>query len=72
EGFTWHQVVDQHAQAGGGGRYAQRQQWHAATVHLEQGNAPKALLKVNRRGVPLLALGVSATATGLCVLINYL
>ncbi|MCQ2996689.1 amino acid permease [Pseudomonas syringae] len=37
-----------------------------------QGNAPKALLKVNRRGVPLLALGVSATATGLCVLINYL
>jgi aromatic amino acid transport protein AroP len=36
-----------------------------------QGNAPKALLKVNRRGVPLLALGVSAFATGLCVLINY-
>jgi aromatic amino acid transport protein AroP len=36
-----------------------------------QGNAPKALLKVNKRGVPLLALGVSATATGLCVLINY-
>lgn len=37
-----------------------------------QGNAPKALLKVNSRGVPLLALGVSATATGMCVLINYL
>jgi aromatic amino acid transport protein AroP len=36
-----------------------------------QGNAPKALLKVNRRGVPLTALGVSALATGLCVLINY-
>lgn len=36
-----------------------------------QGNAPKALLKVNPRGVPLLALGVSATATGLCVVINY-
>ncbi|WP_455923561.1 amino acid permease [Pseudomonas putida] len=37
-----------------------------------QGDAPKALLKVNKRGVPLTALGVSATATGLCVLINYL
>lgn len=37
-----------------------------------QGNAPKALLKVNFRGVPLLALGVSALATGSCVLINYI
>lgn len=36
-----------------------------------QGNAPKVLMKVNRRGVPLTALGVSALATGLCVLINY-
>ncbi|PWB34936.1 aromatic amino acid transporter AroP [Pseudomonas sp. SDI] len=37
-----------------------------------QGDAPKRLLKVNARGVPLAALGVSALATGLCVLINYL
>lgn len=36
-----------------------------------QGNAPKGLLKVNARGVPLNALAVSATATGICVLINY-
>ncbi|MBZ2209674.1 amino acid permease [Massilia soli] len=36
-----------------------------------QGNAPRALLKVNRRGVPLAALGVSAAATGLCVSLNY-
>ncbi|TFZ33311.1 amino acid permease, partial [Pseudomonas syringae] len=36
-----------------------------------QGNAPKSLLKVSARGVPLAALGVSATATGVCVLINY-
>jgi aromatic amino acid transport protein AroP len=36
-----------------------------------QGNAPKALLKVNSRGVPLAALGVSAVATGICVLVNY-
>ncbi len=36
-----------------------------------QGDAPKAMLKVNKRGVPLAALGVSAMATGLCVLINY-
>lgn len=36
-----------------------------------QGNAPKVLMKVNRRGVPLVALGASALATGLCVLINY-
>jgi aromatic amino acid transport protein AroP len=37
-----------------------------------QGDAPKAMLKVNYRGVPLAALGISAVATGLCVLINYL
>jgi aromatic amino acid transport protein AroP len=37
----------------------------------QQGNAPKALMKVNRRGIPLAALGVSALATGACVLINY-
>lgn len=36
-----------------------------------QGNAPKALLAVNQRGVPLAALGVSALATGSCVLLNY-
>ncbi|MDC8757102.1 amino acid permease [Janthinobacterium fluminis] len=36
-----------------------------------QGNAPRALLKVNRRGVPLTALGVSALATGACVAVNY-
>nr|WP_314878060.1 amino acid permease [uncultured Pseudomonas sp.] len=37
-----------------------------------QGDAPRQLLKVSRRGVPLTALGVSAAATGLCVVINYL
>lgn len=36
-----------------------------------QGNAPKALLKVNKRGIPLAALGVSALATAACVAINY-
>ena len=30
------------------------------------------MLKVNRRGVPMKALGISALATGLSVLINYL
>ncbi len=38
----------------------------------QQGNAPRKLLAVNRRGIPLTALGVSALATALCVLINYL
>lgn len=38
----------------------------------QQGNAPKALLKVDRRGVPVLTILVSAVATALCVLINYL
>ncbi|MBW7983026.1 amino acid permease [Enterobacillus tribolii] len=37
-----------------------------------QGNGPKALLKVDRRGVPVVAIGVSALATALCVVINYL
>ena len=37
-----------------------------------QGDAPKSLLKVNAKGVPLVALGISALATGLCVVINYL
>ena len=37
----------------------------------EQGNAPRALLKVSRRGVPLAALGVSAIATGICICVNY-
>ncbi|SFU57105.1 amino acid permease [Pseudoduganella namucuonensis] len=37
----------------------------------KQGNAPRALLTVNKRGVPLAALGVSAVATGACVVINY-
>ncbi len=36
-----------------------------------QGNGPKSLLKTDRRGVPYVALGVSALATALCVLINY-
>ncbi|MEM6051314.1 aromatic amino acid transporter AroP [Erwinia sp. P7711] len=38
----------------------------------QQGNGPKALLKVDARGVPVTAIAVSATATALCVLINYL
>ncbi|WEF11376.1 amino acid permease [Pectobacterium actinidiae] len=38
----------------------------------KQGNAPRALLKVNQRGIPLAALGVSALATAGCVVINYL
>jgi aromatic amino acid transport protein AroP len=36
-----------------------------------QGHAPRALLKVNERGVPLVSLGVSAVATALCVGVNY-
>jgi len=36
-----------------------------------QGHAPRALLKVNERGVPLASLGVSALATALCVGVNY-
>ncbi|WP_312358400.1 amino acid permease [Stutzerimonas balearica] len=38
----------------------------------EQGDAPRALLKINRRGVPVLAIGVSALVTLACVLVNYL
>lgn len=37
----------------------------------EQGNAPRALLKLDRRGVPITGLAVSALITGLCVVINY-
>jgi aromatic amino acid transport protein AroP len=36
-----------------------------------QGHAPRALLKVNERGVPLASLAVSAVATALCVGVNY-
>jgi aromatic amino acid transport protein AroP len=38
----------------------------------EQGNAPRALLKVDRRGVPYRAIGVSALAAFSCVIVNYL
>lgn len=38
----------------------------------QQGNAPKALLKVDRRGVPVASILFSGFATGLCVLLNYL
>ncbi|AZV93693.1 aromatic amino acid transporter AroP [Bordetella sp. J329] len=37
----------------------------------QQGNAPKVLTHINRRGIPTYALGASAAATALCVLINY-
>jgi aromatic amino acid transport protein AroP len=37
----------------------------------QQRNAPRALGAVNRRGVPVAALAVSATITGVCVVINY-
>jgi aromatic amino acid transport protein AroP len=36
-----------------------------------QGHAPKALAHVNGRGIPVHALGVSAAATFLCVVLNY-
>ena len=38
----------------------------------KQGNGPRSLLKVDRRGVPYVALGLSALATAVGVLINYL
>jgi aromatic amino acid transport protein AroP len=38
----------------------------------EQGDAPKALMKVDRRGVPVMAIGVSAFVTLLCVVVNFL
>ena len=37
----------------------------------EQGDAPKALMKVNERGVPVLAIALSAAVTLLCVVVNY-
>ncbi|HYS62234.1 MAG TPA: aromatic amino acid transporter AroP, partial [Paraburkholderia sp.] len=37
-----------------------------------QGNAPRALMKFDRRGVPYMAIGLSALATFTCVIINYL
>lgn len=37
-----------------------------------QGNAPKILQKVNRRGIPMAAAIVSASVTALCVVVNYL
>lgn len=38
----------------------------------QQGNGPKALSKVDARGVPVVAIALSALATAFCVLINYL
>lgn len=38
----------------------------------QQGNAPKTLLSVDKRGVPVNTILVSAVVTALCVLINYL
>ncbi|WP_449758109.1 aromatic amino acid transporter AroP [Erwinia persicina] len=38
----------------------------------QQGNAPKALLRVDGRGVPVISILFSAVATALCVLLNYL
>lgn len=37
----------------------------------EQGDAPKALMKLNKQGVPLRALAISALVTMLCVVVNY-
>nr|WP_321240160.1 amino acid permease [uncultured Tolumonas sp.] len=37
----------------------------------QQGNAPQAFAVVNKRGLPINALAVSALATGLCVLLNF-
>ena len=37
----------------------------------EQGDAPKALMKLNNQGVPLRALAISALVTLLCVVVNY-
>lgn len=36
-----------------------------------QGNAPRALRRVDRRGVPFVAIGVSALVTAVCVVLNY-
>jgi aromatic amino acid transport protein AroP len=38
----------------------------------QQGNAPKMLLSVDKRGVPVNTILVSAVVTALCVLINYM
>ena len=38
----------------------------------EQGDAPRVFMRLNRRGVPVLAIAVSALITLLCVLVNYL
>lgn len=38
----------------------------------QQGNGLKILLKMNSRGVPVIAIGISAIATVFCVVINYL
>jgi len=38
----------------------------------QQGNAPKILAKVDKRGVPVGTILISALFTALCVLINYL
>ncbi|BFG79791.1 amino acid permease [Paraburkholderia terrae] len=37
-----------------------------------QGNAPTAALKVSKRGIPVGALAVSAFATAICIVVNYL
>ena len=37
----------------------------------EQGDAPRALTRVNGRGVPVAGLAVSAAAPALCVVVNY-
>ncbi|WP_049288880.1 amino acid permease, partial [Pseudomonas aeruginosa] len=36
-----------------------------------QGDAPKVLMSVDRRGVPVLSILVSALITFLCVIVNY-
>lgn len=36
-----------------------------------QGNAPRVLMTLTKSGVPLAALGVSALATGACIVVNY-
>lgn len=38
----------------------------------QQGNAPASFGIINKRGIPLKALSVSAIATGICVLLNFL
>jgi AAT family amino acid transporter/aromatic amino acid transport protein AroP len=37
----------------------------------EQGDAPKSLMKLNKQGVPIRALAISALVTMLCVVVNY-